>query len=110
MALADGSLGEREVNMVADRCSDLGLDEYLLYAGLVQGLMYQYSLESIRSTENCWGGLFWMYNDCWGEVGWTIIDYYLRRKPSFYYVKRAFAPIKLILRRVGSNTCHLSVF
>jgi len=39
-----------------------------------------------------------MYNDCWGEVGWTIIDYYLRRKISFYGVKRAFAPVKLILR------------
>jgi beta-mannosidase len=39
-----------------------------------------------------------MYNDTWGEVGWTIIDYYLDRKPSFYYVKRAFAPVKFILR------------
>lgn len=26
MAFADGSLGEREVNMVADRCAELGLD------------------------------------------------------------------------------------
>jgi len=25
-------------------------------------------------------------------TGWTIIDYYLRRKPSYYAVKRAFAP------------------
>jgi len=39
-----------------------------------------------------------MYDDCWGEVGWTIIDYYLTRKPSYYYVKRAFEPLKLILR------------
>ncbi len=28
MALADGSLGEREVNLVADRCAELGLDGY----------------------------------------------------------------------------------
>ena len=26
MAFADGSLGEREVNLVADRCAELGLD------------------------------------------------------------------------------------
>lgn len=77
----------------------LSLDDYLLYAGAVQGLMYGYSLESMRCAENCWGSLFWMYTDCWGEVGWTIIDYYLSRKPSYYYVKRAFAPAKLILRR-----------
>ena len=27
MALADGSIGEREVNLVADRCHELGLGE-----------------------------------------------------------------------------------
>ncbi len=76
----------------------LDIDDYLLYAGLCQGLMYSYSLEALRFKENCWGSLFWMYNDCWGETGWTIIDYYLMRKPSFYYVKRAFAAKSLILR------------
>jgi beta-mannosidase len=40
-----------------------------------------------------------MYNDCWGEVGWSIIDYYLRRKPSWYFVRRALEPIRLILRK-----------
>ena len=77
---------------------ELSLDEYLKYARLVQGLMYSYSLESIRFYEHSGGSLFWMYNDTWGEVGWSIIDYYLDRKPSYYYVKRAFAPIRLILR------------
>lgn len=81
----------------------LGLEDYLLYAGLCQGLMYGYSLESLRSKEQCWGGLFWMYDDCWGEVGWTIIDYYLDRKPSYYYVKRALSPRKLILRERGGD-------
>jgi beta-mannosidase len=60
--------------------------------------MYGYSLEAIRFYPRNDGSLFWMYNDTWGEVGWTIIDYYLDRKPSFYYVKRAFAPVKFILR------------
>ena len=77
---------------------ELNIDEYLLYAGLCQGLMYGYSLESLRSKANCYGSLFWMYSDCWGEVGWTIIDYYLARKISYYFVKRAFAPVKLIIR------------
>lgn len=76
----------------------LDTDQYLLYAGLCQGLMYGYSLESLRFKANCFGSLFWMYSDCWGEVGWTIIDYYLTRKISYYFVKRAFAPIKLIIR------------
>lgn len=76
----------------------LDLNDYLLYAGLCQGLMYGYSLEALRYKDFCSGALFWMYNDCWGEVGWTIVDYYLKRKTSYYYVKRAFAPVKLILR------------
>ncbi len=76
----------------------LGADEYLLYSGLCQGLMYQYALESMRYRDNCHGGLFWMFNDCWGEVGWTIIDYYMRRKISWYFVRRAFEPVRLIMR------------
>lgn len=76
----------------------LAIRDYLQYARLVQGLMYGYSLEAIRFYPKNDGSLFWMYNDTWGEVGWTIIDYYLDRKPSFYHVKRAFAPLKLILR------------
>jgi beta-mannosidase len=76
----------------------LDLKNYLQYARLVQGLMYSYSLEAIRFYPKNDGSIFWMYNDTWGEVGWTIIDYYLDRKPSYYYVKRAFAPVKIILR------------
>ncbi len=79
----------------------LTLDEYLLYAGLCQGTMYGYSLESMRGKPFCSGALFWMYNDCWGEIGWSIVDYYLRRKLSYYAVKRAFAPLKLIVREQG---------
>jgi beta-mannosidase len=77
---------------------NLSLDEYLLYAGLCQGLMYGYSLESMRAKSFCGGALFWMYNDTWGENGWTIIDYYGSRKISYYFVKRACMPRKLILR------------
>jgi beta-mannosidase len=79
------------------------LDEYFLYSGLTQGLMYGYSLESLRSKPECHGGLFWMYADCWGEVGWTIVDSYVRRKPSWYFVRRALAPVRLILRRNGAK-------
>ncbi|MBN1582606.1 MAG: beta-mannosidase, partial [Anaerolineae bacterium] len=78
-------------------------DDYLLYSGLCQGLMISYALESMRYRDNCHGSLFWMYNDCWGEVGWTIVDYYLRRKPSWYFVRRAYAPLRLILRSDGDT-------
>jgi len=82
---------------------NISIDKYLLYSGLVQGLMYQYALESMRLRTNCHGALFWMFEDCWGELGWTIIDYYLRRKPSFYFVKRAFEPVRPIIRAKGNK-------
>jgi beta-mannosidase len=86
-----------------DNAEGLSLDDYILYGGMVQGLMYGYSLEAMRFKEHCFGGLLWMYNDAWGEVGWTIIDYYLRRKISFYAVKRALAHQKFTLRSVNNN-------
>jgi beta-mannosidase len=42
-----------------------------------------------------------MYSDCWGETGWTLVDYYLRRKASYYWFRRACAPVKAIVRRRG---------
>lgn len=78
-------------------------DEYVLYSGLVQGLMYAYALDSMHANPKCGGSLFWMYADCWGEVGWTIVDYYLRRKPAWYFVKRAYAPLRLILRSADKD-------
>jgi len=78
---------------------DIDNEEYLYYGGLCQGAMLEYSLDSFRSNENCYGALFWMYNDCWGEVGWSIIDYYLRRKISYNFVRRANYPIRLIIRK-----------
>jgi uncharacterized membrane protein YebE (DUF533 family) len=54
MALADGSLGEREVNLVADRCAELGLDEYDLQKAVEFGLSDNAALElpTVRAEQN----------------------------------------------------------
>jgi len=87
-----------EKNYGIENAADLGIEDYILYGGMVHGLMYGYSLEAMRFKDYCSGGLFWMYNDAWGEVGWTIIDYYLRRKIPYYAVKRALAHQKFAMR------------
>ena len=79
----------------------LSFDDYLLYSGLCQGLMHGYALDSMRYRPNCFGSMFWTYNESWGEVGWAIFDYCLRRKISWYFVRRAYAPLRLILRPDG---------
>ena len=40
------------------------------------------------------GIIYWMFNDCWpASLGWAFVDYYLRRKPSFYAFKRLSMPV-----------------
>ena len=31
---------------------------------------------------------FWMYNDCWPGLGWSMVDYYLTPKHTYYAMKR----------------------
>lgn len=79
----------------------LSTADYIRLGGLCQGLNLGYSLESLRANEQSWGGLFWMYDDAWGENGWTLVDYYLRRKIAYYNVARCLAPRRLLWRRGG---------
>jgi len=84
----------------------LRIADRILYGQLFQATMYGRSIEALRFRKNdpqddCQGALIWMYNDCWGEIGWTPIDYYLRRKPSYYWIRNACTPVKAIVRRRG---------
>jgi len=89
----------------AEPCG-LALKDYVLYGQMFQAGLYGRSLEALRfrkhdPVDDCQGALIWMYNDCWGETGWTIVDYYLRRKPSYYWFRRACTPLRAIVRRRG---------
>ena len=72
-------------------------DEFFVYSAIAQGIEYHQLGRAMRSHAHCSGNLIWMFNDAWPESGFTPIDYYLTRKPSYYYLKRAFAPRKLLL-------------
>ncbi|KAK4235763.1 hypothetical protein C8A03DRAFT_46150 [Achaetomium macrosporum] len=41
----------------------------------------------------CGGVLAWQLNDCWPVVSWAVADYYLVKKPAYYAIKRALAPL-----------------
>lgn len=47
----------------------------------------------------CGGALVWQLNDCWPVTSWSIVDYYLRKKPAYYAIKRALAPMAVALKR-----------
>ncbi len=52
MALADGSIGQREVEWVADRCVELGLGQDDLQSALAYGLGDDAALELPRDDES----------------------------------------------------------
>jgi beta-mannosidase len=78
---------------------DMTIEDYVYWGGLVQGEgLAEYIRNFRRRMFSSASAIFWMYNDCWPTVrSWTIVDYYLRRTPAFYPVKRAFAPLAVAL-------------
>jgi beta-mannosidase len=49
--------------------------------------------------EYCGGALVWQINDCWPVTSWSMADYYLRPKLSYFTVKREMAPVSVGITR-----------
>ena len=85
---------------------NLSVPDYLRYGQAFQALIHGNAMEALRfrkgdAADDCQGALIWSYSDCWGETGWSILDYYLRRKASYYAFRRACRPVKIIVRQRG---------
>jgi beta-mannosidase len=52
------------------------------------------------------GTLFWQLNDCWPALSWSVVDYQCRPKPSWYEVRRLYAPRFLTLQPVIPPDVH----
>jgi len=51
-----------------------------------------------------------MYNDSWPVThGWTIVDYYLRKKPAYHPVRRALAPVTVVVAEEGEQVVVFGV-
>lgn len=49
------------------------------------------------------GILNWMYNDIWPTGTWSVVDYYLSKKPAYYQMKRCFKPMLSEIIRIGNE-------
>lgn len=76
----------------------LGFADYVRYAGILHGEALETAIDTWRARKFASAAaIFWMFNDTWpAVVSWTPIDYFRRRKPAFWYVKRAFADQRVI--------------
>src|ERR1700761_8755391 len=50
-------------------------------------------------NRKCGGALVWQLNDCWPVTSWSIVDYYHRKKPAYYTIRRVLAPLAVAVRR-----------
>ena len=86
----------------------LGLGRRVLLEQILQAEGLRTAIEHFRRRKfTCSGSLFWMFNDCWPAVSWSVVDYYGRRKPAFYAVKRAYQPVLVSIR---DDRTHLSLW
>ncbi len=75
-----------------------GFEEFVRYSQLNQAHALRVMIERCRRRKfKCGGALFWQFNDCWPVVSWSVIDYYLKPKPAYYAVKKAFEPVIISL-------------
>lgn len=79
----------------------LSLEEFVYYGGLVHGEALREYIDNFRRRKfDSAAAIFWMFNDCWPTTrSWTIVDYYLNRTPAFHAVRRACAPVVLVVVR-----------
>lgn len=80
----------------------LDREAYTFMSQWIQAEALKFAIEHWRRRKPFTSGaLFWMYSDVWGEVGWTIVDYYLNKKMSYFFVRHAFEPVLTSMVRNG---------
>ena len=91
------------VQWLGKHITAMSIEDYVYWGGVVQGEgLAEYIRNFRRRMFATASAIFWMYNDCWPAVrSWTIVDYYLRRTPSFHPVRRAFRPLTVALAVEG---------
>jgi beta-mannosidase len=83
---------------------DYSLEEFIIAGQMVQSEALKYIFEEFRSRMYvCSGTLFWEYNDAWGHIGYTPVDYYLNVKPLYYYMRRVFAPVHAVFKNQANQ-------
>jgi beta-mannosidase len=83
----------------------MSFDDYAFASALLQseGLM-EYINNYHRRMYSSSSAIFWMYNDSWPVThGWTIVDYYLRKKLAYHPVRRAFEQICVVVAEESNN-------
>ena len=110
--MAKGQKGELKVmaaiNLLVGDASAMTLEQLVDASQLLQAEALRTATEQARRRKfDCGGSMFWMFPDAWGEVGWSVVDYYLRKKAAYDAVRRACAPV---LVSIKEEECGVSTW
>jgi len=87
------------------------ITELVYWTGLLHGeALREYCDNFRRRMFDSAAAIFWMFNDCWPcSRSWTTIDYRLRYTPAFHPVRRALAPVNIVVSQVGDEVVVFGV-
>lgn len=86
------------------------IDQYIDYSMLIQAEGLQFAVEHYRRRfPETAGALIWQFNDCCPCQSWSMIDYDLIPKASYYYARRFFQPLVVSLEAVSPTTTGIWV-
>ncbi len=96
------------IDLLYGGSASMPLDKLVDVSQLLQAEAIKAATEQARRRKYSSGGsMFWMFADAWGEVGWSVVDHYMRKKAAYEYVRRACAPV---LVSVKEEECGLSTW
>jgi len=81
--------------------TDLEKFIHLTQLSQAEALMYGYRgwRQQWGQQRHCGGALVWQLNDCWPVTSWAIVDYFQRKKPAYYAMRRVLAPVAVAVKR-----------
>ncbi len=86
------------------------IEEYMNYSMLTQAEGLKYGIEHYRRRKPFTSGaLIWQFNDCWPGTSWSMVDYELLPKASFYYARKFFDPILATIDHDPGKPLRISV-
>ncbi len=84
------------------------LEQYVDYTQITQAEGLKFGIEHFRRRKpHCSGSLIWQLNDCWPGISWSLIDYYGSAKASYFYVRRAYAPVMCSFKATNDGSVEL---
>lgn len=75
------------------------LGEYIVRSQVIQAEITRHIYDEFQRRKFvCSGLLFWTMGDSIGIHNWSLVDYYMQKKPVYDYLKRSMNPLKLFFK------------